>query len=86
VPVHRAADVEKQQDFDGVAALGTQLDVEIAVIGGRADRVVEIELLGRALAREAPEKSLNSRRSQILSALERRERSWPMRAPAGLSP
>ena len=45
VPIHRAADVEEQQHLDGVAPLGPQLDVDIAFVGGRADRAVEIELV-----------------------------------------
>src|SRR5208282_4758851 len=52
VPVHRAADIEKQEDLDGVAPLRAQLHVDIALVGGRADRSVEVELLGRALASE----------------------------------
>ena len=92
VPIHRAADVEEKQHLDRIAALRAHLDVEIAVVGGRTDGVVEIELLGRALARETaqpaqrqadvarPEllvagKVLESRLSQILTALDRRERS-----------
>ncbi len=55
VPVHRAADVEEQQHLDGVAPLRPQLDVDVALVGGRADRAVEVELVGRALAGETPE-------------------------------
>lgn len=32
VPVHRAADVEEQQHLHGIAPLGPQLDVEIALL------------------------------------------------------
>ena len=55
VPVHRAADVEEQQHLDRVAPLRPQLDVDVALVGGRADRAVEVEFLLRALAREAPQ-------------------------------
>jgi hypothetical protein len=55
VPIHRPADVEEQKHLDGVAPLGPQENVDIAFIGGRADRAVEIEFVGRAFARESPE-------------------------------
>ena len=73
VPIHRAADVEEQQHLDRVAALRTHLDVEIAVVGGRTDGVVEIELLGRALAREAAQaaqRQADVARSELLVAGE----------------
>ena len=53
VPVHGAADVEEEQDLDGVAALGPQPDVEVALVGGLVDGVVEVEFLGGAGAGEA---------------------------------
>ena len=53
VPIHRAADVEKQQHLHRIAPLGPEQDVDIAFIGARTDRAVEIELFGRALARKA---------------------------------
>ena len=53
VIIHRAADIEEQQHLDRIAPLGPQLDVDVALVGGRADRAVEIEFLLRALAREA---------------------------------
>src|SRR5947209_3728791 len=52
VPVHRAADVEQRQHLDGVMPLGAHVDVEIALVRGALDGVVEIELVGRAGARE----------------------------------
>ena len=52
VPVHRAADVEEEQNLDGVAALGAQLDIKIALLRRFPDRIVEIQLLGGARARK----------------------------------
>ena len=52
VPVHRAADVEEQQHLHGIVPLGPHQDVEIALVGGALDGAVEVELLGRAGARE----------------------------------
>ena len=54
--IHRAADVEEQQHLDAVAALGPQLHIEPSGVARRAlDRRVEIELVGHALPREAPQ-------------------------------
>ena len=56
VVVHRAADVEEQQHLHRVVPLRDHADVEQAAVAGRrADGVVEVELLRRPLAREAPE-------------------------------
>src|ERR1700733_13884746 len=73
VPIHRAADVEKQERLDGVAALGPHEDVDIAFVGSRADRAVEIELFGHALAGESPEppqRQLDVARSELRVAVE----------------
>ena len=48
--VHRAADIQQQQHGDGVALLGAHLDVEIALAGGVADRLVKVQFVLRALA------------------------------------
>ena len=54
VIVHRAADVEEHQHLDRVVPLRPHLQVEPAGIArGAADRGVEVELVGGALAREA---------------------------------
>src|ERR1700722_3886471 len=55
VPIHRAADVQEQQHLDGVATLGPELDVDVALVGGGANRAVEVELVLGALARKTPE-------------------------------
>src|SRR5258705_8955080 len=52
VPVHRAADVEEQEHLHGVVALRPHQDVEVALVRGALDGAVEVELLGRAGARE----------------------------------
>src|ERR1700722_18209302 len=73
VPIHRAADVEEQEHLDGVAALGPEHDVDIAFVGGRPDRAVEIELFGHALAGESPkpsERQLDVARSELNVAVE----------------
>src|SRR5262249_6062893 len=73
MPVHRAADVEEEQDFDGVAPLGPPAHVDIAALGAAADRFVEVELLGRAFAREAaqaPERDFHGARAEGLVAVE----------------
>ena len=47
VRIHRAADVEQQQQLHGVAPLGHELEVEQAGVARRGvDGAVEIELLG----------------------------------------
>src|SRR3546814_12162697 len=51
--VHRAADIEKQQQLHRVVAFGAHVDVEPALPRGAANRSVAIEFVGRALAREA---------------------------------
>ena len=53
--VHRAANVEKHQHFHLVAALGNQLDVEIAGIGRGFDGVVKVQHIGLAIAGEFPQ-------------------------------
>src|ERR1700728_1131032 len=73
VPIHRAADVEKQEHLDGVAAFGPQHDVDIAFVRGRTDRAVEIELFGHALAGESPKPSqryLDIARPELRVAVE----------------
>src|SRR5690606_16724350 len=55
VAVHRAADIEENQHIDLVAALRAHDQVEIALMRGRLDRAVEIELCRCALARETAE-------------------------------
>ncbi len=53
VLVHRTADVEEQQHLDRVVALRAEMQVEPAgVARGAVDGGVEVEFLGRALARE----------------------------------
>ena len=51
VVVHGPAHVEKQDHLDRVAPLGPGLDVEIAMLGRRTDRAVEVQLLRRAVPR-----------------------------------
>ena len=51
--VHRAADVEEEQQFHRIVPLGPHADVEPALARGAVDRLVEVELLGGALAGEA---------------------------------
>ena len=51
--IHRAADVEEQQQLDRIVPLGPHLDVEPALARGAVDRRVEVELVGRAFAGEA---------------------------------
>jgi hypothetical protein len=46
VRIHRTADIEEHQNLDRVAALGPHVDVEIAVVGGFADRGIQIEFVG----------------------------------------
>src|SRR5438552_10129754 len=56
--VHRAADVEEEQDLDAVAALGDEVQVEpTRILGGPFDGRIEIELLRDAFAREASQAS-----------------------------
>src|SRR5947207_14699079 len=52
MPDHRSADVEQRQHLDGVVTLWPHVDVEIALVRGALDGVVEIELVGRAGAGE----------------------------------
>ena len=54
VRIHRAADVEQEQQFHRIVPLGPHVDVEPALAGGAVDRLVEVELVGGALAGEAP--------------------------------
>jgi hypothetical protein len=53
--VHRAADVEEEQQLSPHCAARAHVDVEPALAGGAVDRLVEVELVGGALAGEAPE-------------------------------
>ena len=55
MPVHRAADIEEEQQLHGIAPLRPVANIEIALIGGLANGAVEIELLGRTGAGEAPQ-------------------------------
>jgi hypothetical protein len=66
MPVHRAADVEEQQDFHGVAAFRAQLHVEIAVLRRLADRGVEVKLFGGARAGEATQAAQRATRAEAL--------------------
>ena len=51
---HRTADVEEQQHLDRVVPLRLELQVEQPGVARRGrDRAVDVELVGRALAREA---------------------------------
>src|SRR6202011_1059257 len=53
VILHRAADIQEQQHPDRVVPLRYELEVEHTAVARRGvDRAVEIELLGRPLARE----------------------------------
>ncbi|MDT4879093.1 hypothetical protein FQZ97_1147350 [compost metagenome] len=53
VRVHRAADVEQQQQLDRVASFRAHLDVQQAtVFGGVIDGAIEIQLVLGALASE----------------------------------
>ena len=52
VPIHRAADAEKQQNFHRTAALRTALNVDVIFVGGGAHPDVKIELLCRPFARK----------------------------------
>src|SRR6202522_2235739 len=73
VPIHRAADVEKQEHLDGVAAFGPQLNVDIAFVRCRPDRTVQIELFRHALAGELPKPSqrqLDVARPELRVAVE----------------
>src|SRR5271157_664777 len=73
VPIHRAADIEKQQHLDRVAALGPKLHVDKAFVGGRTDGAVKVELLGCALARkppQPPQRKLDISRSKLRVAVE----------------
>src|SRR3546814_12915670 len=52
--VHRAADIEQQQDLDRVVPLRAHADVEHAAFArGGGDGAVQIELIGGALACKA---------------------------------
>src|SRR3954453_11061463 len=55
VRVHRAADVEEEEQLHRIVPLGAHLDVEPALARGAVDRAVHVELLGGALAGEAAE-------------------------------
>src|SRR3954453_22909549 len=53
VRVHRAADVEEEQQLHRIVALGAHADVEPALARGAVDRLVDVELVGGAVAGEA---------------------------------
>ncbi len=56
VVVHRAADIETQEHFNGVVPFGHHAYVEQACIAGRlVDRVIEVQLIRRAFARKLAE-------------------------------
>ena len=56
VVFHRPADIDEQQQLDRVVPLRHQLQIEPAgIVRGRFDGAVEIELVGRPLARELPQ-------------------------------
>ena len=50
IRVHTAADIEQEKDVYGVPPLGAHGKVEIALLGGVADRGVEVQLVGRAVS------------------------------------
>src|SRR5687768_16593505 len=52
VRVHRSADVEEEQQLHRIVAFRAHPDIEPALARGAVDRLVEIELLGRAFACE----------------------------------
>src|SRR5690606_34169255 len=73
VRIHRAADVEEEQQLDRVATLRAQANVEPAAPGGAVDRAVEIEFLGRTLAREAAQaaqRDLDVARAELAVAVK----------------
>ena len=74
VRIHRAADVEQQQQLDGVAPLRLHAQVEDAAVArGGADGAVEIEFLGRTLARETaqpPQRHLDIARAELARRVE----------------
>src|SRR4051812_44518432 len=73
VRVHRAADVEEEEQFHRIVALGPELDVEPALARGAVDRAVHVELVGRAFAgeaAEAPERDLDVAGAELDRAVE----------------
>ena len=71
--VHRAANVEKHQHFHLVAALGNQLDVEIAGICRGFDGVIKVEHVGLAIAGEfaqAAQGHFDVARAQLNTVIE----------------
>ena len=74
VRVHGAADVEEQQHLHGVVALGNHADVEeLRVARRRADRVVEVQLVGGAGSGElaqAAQRHLDVARAEFDAVVE----------------
>src|SRR5215467_10708270 len=71
--IHRAADVEEYEHLHRIAPLRPHHHVEIAAIGGLADRGVEIEFVRRAGAGEfaqAPERDLDVADAKLDIAVE----------------
>jgi len=56
VVLHRAADIDEQQELHGIVPLGHELQIEPAgIVRGRFYSAVEIELFGCTLAGELPQ-------------------------------
>ena len=53
--IHRASDIEKQQHFDGIAALWPQLHIQKALFRGALDGAVQIQLFGSPRAGKLPQ-------------------------------
>src|SRR5271170_4641192 len=73
VPIHRAADVKEKKDFHRIAALRPPLHVDESLFRAAMDRIFEIELFGRALARKAaqpPQRDLDRAGTERLVAVE----------------
>src|SRR5262249_38756064 len=71
--IHRAPDDEEQQQLDRVAPLGRHMNGDTGLPRGAVDRRVDIELVGRALAREfaqAAQRYLDVAGAQLAGAVE----------------
>src|SRR5690349_20733080 len=71
--VHRAADVEEEQQFHRIVPLGPHPDVEPALARSAQGALVQVELLGRALAGEAAqpaERDLDGARAELALVVE----------------